>query len=182
MPEEMFVRHCCATMAGIKTGNLFSCPNYGEREVREFVRTINRKLCSKGMRTIMMSTADNRCLVYSYRPKLLEQDLSDFNARQKLSELGYCCDNQAQCVALLAKKIKKSSTFPHEIGFFLGYPSDDVLSFIKNDKCAQCTGCWKVYHNKEKAEKTFEKYKKCEKVYYENWKKGSVIERLTVSA
>lgn len=45
---------------------------------------------------------------------------------------------------------------PHEIGLFLGYPLDDVKSFIKN-KGKNCICCryWKVYHHPEQAQKTF---------------------------
>ncbi len=181
MPEEIFVRHCSATMAGLKTGNLFSCPDYCECEVREFVKSLNQKLGCKGLRAVMMTTEDHRCLVYAYRPKLLEKDLENSSARAKLSELGYCCDNQSKCVAQLAKKIKHCKTFPHEIGFFLGYPANDVIGFIQNKRCAKCVGCWKVYDDEQSAEKTFAKYKKCERVYYNSYKQGRVLEKLTVA-
>ncbi|MPN31536.1 hypothetical protein SDC9_179010 [bioreactor metagenome] len=48
---------------------------------------------------------------------------------------------------------------PHELGIFLGFPLEDVKEFITNPykECLLC-GYWKVYHNKEKALKTFKYY------------------------
>lgn len=49
--------------------------------------------------------------------------------------------------------------FPHEIGLFLGYPIEDVESYIKNkgEDYIIC-GIWKVYHNVDAAVHTFGKY------------------------
>ena len=50
MSEEMFVRQCAPTLAGVKTGSLFSCP-YDTREgMTEDVRRLNRVLVPKGLR------------------------------------------------------------------------------------------------------------------------------------
>ena len=71
--------------------------------------------------------------------------------------------------------------FPHEIGLFLGYPIDDVISFIENKgKNFKCCGCWKVYHDEDNAKKTFEKYKKCTNIYCKKYLQGSSLKRLTV--
>ena len=45
----------------------------------------------------------------------------------------------------------------------------------------KCVGCWKVYGDEEKAKKTFDLYKKCTRVYCDQWAKGRSIERLTVA-
>ena len=42
------------------------------------------------------------------------------------------------------------------------------------------SGFWKVYGDVHSAELLFNKYKKCTKVYCEQWKNGKTIERLTV--
>ena len=52
MSEEMFVRQCAPTLAGVKTGSLFSCP-YDTREgMTEDVRRLNRVLVPKGLRLL----------------------------------------------------------------------------------------------------------------------------------
>ena len=54
--------------------------------------------------------------------------------------------------------------FPHEIGLFLGYPLEDVESYIKNkgEDYLIC-GIWKVYHNVDAAVRTFGKYNELKK-------------------
>ena len=44
MSEELLVMHCSPTLAGIKTGNLFSCSFPNEYEMKECVRCWNRML------------------------------------------------------------------------------------------------------------------------------------------
>ena len=49
MSEELVVRQCAPTLAGIKTGSLFSCPCDSPEELRQEVRRINRLLAGKGL-------------------------------------------------------------------------------------------------------------------------------------
>lgn len=41
MSEEIFIRHCSPTLAGIKTANLFSCRFVDENEMRDSIRSLN---------------------------------------------------------------------------------------------------------------------------------------------
>lgn len=54
---------------------------------------------------------------------------------------------------------------PHELGIFLGYPIKDVKSFIECEgkDCLMC-GYWKVYHDVEKAQKSFSAYDKAKEI------------------
>jgi hypothetical protein len=49
--------------------------------------------------------------------------------------------------------------FPHEMGLLLGYPTEDVKGFITHQgyNCL-CGGYWKVYANKERKLKIFERF------------------------
>ena len=62
-----------------------------------------------------------------------------------------------ECLSLLGKRF--ANMCPHEIGVFLGYPIEDVVSFVDSpsSKC-KMVGYWKVYHDIEKAEIIFNKY------------------------
>lgn len=44
MSDEMIIRHCSPTLAGLKTGSLFSCEYTSEREVKESVQRLNQRL------------------------------------------------------------------------------------------------------------------------------------------
>lgn len=182
MSEELLVMHCSPTLAGIKTGSLFSCSFVSNEEIMESVRTLNRRLASKGLRVLPVRIAKGKALIYVYRPKKLMQDFTKKPVREILEELGYVCDNPGQCVIKLMNKLHNEPEFPHEIGLFLGYPAEDVRGFIDNKAaCSKCLGCWKVYGDPHKAKKVFSKYRKCTRVYCEQWRKGKTIERLTVA-
>ena len=183
MSEEMLIKHCSPTLAGIKTANIFNCP-YEEKQVLwEKLCTLNSKLISKGIRVIPIGVWQKRALIYIYRPSMLKQDLANEAALEILKECGYSCRNADRCVVELIHRIQESEAFPHEIGLFLGYPPEDVKGFIEHKgECYKCVGFWKVYGDENKAQRCFKNYRKCSQIYYDQWKKGRSFEQLTVAA
>lgn len=183
MPEEYLVRHCSPTLAGMKTGSLFVCPYDSKETLREEIRQLNRRLGPKGLRILPLRFSEKRVTIYVYRPAGLTRDLSEAAAAAILQQQGYtlgnCCEH---CIAQLVRRLREQSSFPHEIGLFLGYPPEDVLGFIENKaQGCKCVGCWKVYGDEETAKNCFAKYEKCTRVYCDKWAQGRTIERLTVS-
>ena len=75
MSEEMLVCHCSPTLAGLKTGSLFSCPYSSQKMIIKEIREFNQKLTQKGIRIIPVRISDKRMLVYVYRPEKLKEDL-----------------------------------------------------------------------------------------------------------
>lgn len=68
---------------------------------------------------------------------------------------------------------------PHEIGFFLGYPYDDVVGFIENKgENSLCSGCWKVYSRARDAQACFCCYKTCTAAYEDLFDEGVPIDCL----
>lgn len=182
MSDEMIIRHCSPTLAGLKTGNMFSCPYTDLKEFYSEVRSLNRKLVPKGVRAVPLRASDGRALLYLYRPNKLETDLAAEDAVRLLETYGYSADDSCKCVARLGKRLHEAEEFPHEIGLFLGYPPEDVRGFIENHaEGYKCVGCWKVYGDETSARKKFDCYKKCTDVYCSQWAKGKSIERLTVA-
>lgn len=182
MSEKMLVRNCSPTMAGLKTGNLFSCDFESVAQMREILRSYNRRLTPKGVRLLPVRFRNGRALIYVYRPTRLAQDLCDRTARDILHARGYRCDQPSACVARLARRLHDSEEFPHEIGLFLGYPPKDVHGFIElgADAC-KCSGVWRVYDDEERAKRLFDQYRKCTNVYSRKWEEGKSLERLTVA-
>lgn len=182
MSEDFIIRHCAPTLAGIKTGNLFTCPCENKEALLHSLRQLNKRLGGKGLRILPMRFSEKKALIYLYRPGKLRKDLAHTTAAQLLISHGYNTGSCEKCVVHLAKKLRQQEDFPHEIGLFLGYPPEDVYGFIENNACGcKCTGCWKVYGDEEAAKKKFAQYKKCTQVYYDQWAKGKAIERLTVA-
>lgn len=182
MSEEMIIRHCSPTLAGIKTGNMFTYPYRSVQEMRADIRSWNRLLSSKGLCVLPLKYNGRSALVYFYRPAMLLRDLKDKAASKILHGCGYGSQSPGRCIAQLSKRMADGGEFPHEVGLFLGYPPEDVKGFIENKSaCFKCVGCWKVYGDEEQAKKIFSKYKKCTQLYSRLYANGKGIERLTVA-
>lgn len=183
MSEELLVRHCSPTLAGLKTGNLFSYKVESIALLKRKIKYMNKMLNSKGVYVCLLKLCGNRALIYVFRPSRLKSDLNREEARDLLSKTGYSGESLYGYIRHLSERIGKGSEFPHEIGLFLGYPIDDIKGFIANKgKNSKCTGCWKVYCNESEAIKTFEKFKKCTDVYCRKLNEGLSIMRLTIVA
>ena len=182
MSEEMIIRHCSPTLAGIKTGNMFRCAYFSRKELFNDIRNINKRLFKKGIRVIPLRIDDESALIYIYRPAKLKEDLKQADVISLLEQLGYSLNKPEHCVAELVLRMRTQEKFPHEVGLFLGYPPEDVSGFIDNEaKNSKCIGCWKVYGNKEAAQRKFDLYKKCTDILSEQYALGKAIERLTVA-
>ena len=178
MSEELIVRHCAPTLANLKTGSLFVCPITDRPSFFSSLRSLNELLVPKGLRALPLRIREYSALVYLYRPSRLKKDLEDPAAIKILQDHGYSC--YGKCLPKLIERIRASEEFPHEIGLFLGYPPEDVQGFLDHRPC-KCSGCWKVYGDENRATKTFDLYKKCERVYCQQLARGIDIKRLTVA-
>ena len=183
MPEEFIIRHCAPTLAGLKAGNLLSCPDTGLDETRCAIAHWNHKLGQKGVRFALLGRRNGRVLILAYRLSRLERALREPGVRSFLSGLGYPYEHIPDMIAHLGARVSAGGSFPHEIGVFLGYPLADVKAFIeqKGENCA-CCGCWKAYADQNTAKEAFEKYKKCAEVYRRCHARGADICRLTITA
>ena len=182
MPEEFVISQCSPTMAGLKTGNLFSCPAEDGETLRDSIRRLNAALVPRGARILPIKRMSGRVLCYMYRPEKLKQDLSGELARSILAARAYPVGNVDRCVAELCRRLQQDAAFPHEVGLFLGYPAGDVDGFIRlGARSAKCVGTWKVYGDEQRAKDKFAQYKKCTKVYGECFQKQISFDQLIVA-
>ena len=182
MPEEFVISKCSPTMAGLKTGNLFSCPAEDGDSLRDSIRRLNATLVPRGARILPVKRMRGRVLCYMYRPEKLKEDLSGELARSSLAARAYPVGNADRCVAELCRRLQSDAAFPHEVGLFLGYPAGDVDGFIRlGARRAKCVGTWKVYGDIAAAQRKFALYRKCTRVYSEAYKKHNSFDRLVVS-
>ncbi len=180
MSEELLIRHCSPTLAGIKIGNLFTCPYHGDiTELRAEIRSYNRRLSAKGVRILPLLIREQDALIYVYRPSRLHDKLSDSATVRLLQQCGYCGATPKTWVAQLSRRIHSQKEFPHEIGLFLGYPLADVCGFMEH-KTPKHVGIWKVYDDVEQTKQLFRQYRKCTAVYKRCLQNGQTIDRLTV--
>ena len=116
---------------------------------------------------------------FQLRPVLVRAEVAE---RQKLlRRRGYPTEDATRCVVRLMHRVCEGPEFPHEIGLFLGYPTEDVRGFIERDTPCKCVGCWKVYGDAAAAEERFRQYRRCTAAYCRALDLGQSVERLTVA-
>ena len=93
MPDEMIIRHCAPTLAGMKTGNMFTYHFKDSSELRKTMRRLNTLFRGKGIRVLPLRYQKNCALIYLYRPSKLSKDLENDVARTILTECGYCVNS-----------------------------------------------------------------------------------------
>ena len=178
----MLVRYCAPTLAGIKTGSMFSCSFADKDSLRTYIRKLNRSLCGKGIRAVPLKFQNGRALIYLYRPAYLTRDIKRDGAKRILHERGYGTECADKCVSLLRRRMYEKGEFPHEVGLFLGYPPEDVQGFISNKAVNyKYCGLWKVYGDVESAKQTFLRYKLCTDFYCTMLRNGNSLDRLTIN-
>lgn len=180
MAEELIIKCCAPTLAGLKAGSIFCVGkkwgNMGA-ELKECIDVLK----SKGLKVRSMKGCKGQRLIYVYRPDIVRRMVEDKGCACLLKNYGYCTDSAESAVSCLLDRIRRENEFPHEIGLFLGYPREDVEGYICNKgKNYRMSGMWKVYGDKERAEKKFAAYKKCTDVYIKCYKRGSHLDKLTV--
>ena len=86
-------------------------------------------------------------------------------------------------LCILRKRIIQGAEFPHEIGFFFGYPAEDVFAFIREKgHNYKLVGDWKVYGDGKAALHTFRSYARCRKRLLEQASAGGDIVSLLTPA
>lgn len=171
----------------------------------EAARYCQRQVSSAGVAIRILAWKRCGALVYVYRPRELAVYLVDRRAAYPLEMEGYRIGNLEACLDELSRRLQNRSNaavkrandeskpcpcsnrvcrseFPHEIGFFLGYPYEDVIGFIKNRGQNYLeVGPWKVYADQSQARRTFARYRRCTRIYARAYRSGQSLRRLTVS-
>lgn len=181
MMERLLVTHCAPTLAGLKSGSLFTAVLTNEAALREKVAQLNEGFIPHGLNLMILRIQEERALIYLYRERSVAASLANPEIWAFLQECGY----QEPCISCvlstLCDRLRKWEQFPHEIGIFLDYPLHDVIGFIRNEgrNCLLC-GCWKCYENPGETARTFARYQKCKEVYMQRFADGFPLSKLTV--
>jgi hypothetical protein len=177
--DMMLAQHCAPVLLGKKPAALFPMP-LGWDE------TLALMPLPGSMRFLLFRRPGKNVLVFAYCPRLLSSVLDMVGARETLGTLGYptvVADDPSPCLAFLEQRFREGADFPHEVGFFLGYPPEDVLGFIhhRGSHCKLC-GMWKVYGNAARAAALFAEYAQCRERLLKYVQNGGVILREKPSA
>lgn len=173
--DRLIVAHCAPTLADLKCSSLV-CLSDLDSPCQEVIDA----LYPKGISFQFLTNRKGIPLLFMYRRVPLFKALREADAAKYLSKAGYDLTDLDKCIARLACRFSECN-FPHEVGFFLGYPAKDVIGFIDNKgENFLLSGMWKVYDNIEQAAKTFKAYEKCKRVYLFCFEGGRSLQKLCV--
>ncbi|MFR3995812.1 MAG: DUF3793 family protein, partial [Turicibacter sp.] len=176
---EFIINYCAPTLAHIKVANLFSYPLTSLETLKEELRAVNEQINPSGIYATLLKIGKKRALIYVYEKEALESELRNLKVKEFLKPIGYPSINLKECLNFLKKRLMLSEEFPHEIGFFLGYPYEDVIGFIEHQgKDYVYKGYWKVYANVEEMKNLFQKYADCKQYYLKQYGEGISLQRL----
>lgn len=94
-----------------------------------------------------------------WRPRRIHSLLSDAGAREFLAK-NHLPSRDGALMGELMRRLRayygNRAPFPHEIGFILGYPIEDVDGFMSDGgQGARACGRWKVYGDVDEALRRF---------------------------
>ncbi len=159
--EKMLLHFAAPALCGIKSANLLSARS--STVDYECLASWNRLLAVSGRRIRTIRRSSGRLLIFIYDEERLSGLLAGAEALAYLASKGYPVGLGLHAMlGELFRRLASSPDFPHEIGLFLGYPLDDVLSFERDGgKSSSYCGMWQVYGNVELAVKQMERYRSC---------------------
>ena len=165
--EAQLLFHASPALLGEKQANLFAFPLSRFKDCQKEIRAYRKSLAPLGISVEYLYCSHNRVYLYIYRKELLLAFLNRPAVKAFLVRCGYPADigteaSLQSCLCYLRKRVVEGGDFPHEIGFFLGYPEEDVFSFIREKgQNYKFVGCWKVYGDENAARTTFRRYRDC---------------------
>ena len=182
--EEQLILHASPVISKLKASNMFSIPIEQAPVVKDDFCMYCKLLSEKGLKMRFLYCKGGKVNVFIYDSKKLWDILSDKKVQLFLEKYGYPCQsNLEDMVKFLRQRICSQSGFPHEIGFFLGYPTEDVFQFIcENGKNYKMCGCWKVYTDEKKAAHLFEAYEKIRITFLSMAKSGIPVKKIISAA
>lgn len=150
------VTQCAPVLKGIKASNLITAEVGTWKKVRQYLQGC-RVIC------VLLYADAKKEVLFLYRYEMLERYLKQKRVRMFLARYGYERTDVANVLARLRIRYQRYAgaglEFPHELGVLLEYPVEDVEGFIANQgRNSLMEKYWKVYHNREEAEKIFRLY------------------------
>lgn len=173
------VTQCAPVLKGIKISNIVTVQQGMYLPIRKHLKG-SRIIC------IPLYSEPRKEVLFLYRYDMLEIHLRKKEVRRFLERFGYLDMSVVGVIIRLrqryARYVQGKEEFPHELGVILEYPVKDVEGFIENrGKNCLMERYWKVYHNKEQAERIFQKYDQVKEEALEEIVSGFPLCRIAVS-
>lgn len=179
--ERDLLNFASPALLGRKQANLFSFSMNCLTDYRKEIERYKKELAPLGISVEYLYCLQNRVYLLVYRKDMMLQYLRQPAVKEFLIKEGYPAnigeeESLYQTLCILRKHIIQGAEFPHEVGFFFGYPPEDVFSFIREKgQNYKLVGDWKVYGDGKAALRTFRSYAKCRKRLMEQATAGADI-------
>ncbi|QXE20640.1 DUF3793 family protein [Clostridium sp. 001] len=175
----VIICHCAPTLKKQKIASLIIFSDNGRKLNLIWERYKDRIKENLKISFFELRRNKKNITVLFYNDKMLETSIKCQKNIDFLNRFGYTNEMDLnQCLCHLSKRFEKIC--PHEIGVFLGYPIEDVITFVDcpSIKC-KMIGYWKVYHDVENAKAIFNSYdlikKKMIGLIFEGYKPTQLI-------
>lgn len=154
--EVRLALQCAPLITRIKISNLLTVS--GKESGR-----IHAILTGTGIECYCLYRQGEYCIYFLYYRDAFENYLNELSIKKALEDNGYPDVGVISVLKRLCKRYKAfrngTGKFPHEMGFLLGYPIEDVEGFILNKgENYLYAGYWKVYKDVEDRKLLFEAY------------------------
>lgn len=154
--ERDIAYYCAPVIVGIKSANTIMISSNEQNMLTSILEETE-------LSHYLLYKTRNKSFYYIYRSRLIKQTLQRKDVISMMQEFGYQNVDLEDCLTILKRRynqyINKTAQYPHEIGFLLDYPVNDVIGFIQNNgKDSSLCGYWKVYSNVEYARFIFSCY------------------------
>ena len=179
--EKDLLTFASPALLGRKQANLISFSIDCLTDYRKEIDRYKKELAPLGISVEYLYCLQNRVYLLVYRKDMMLQYLRQPAVKEFLIKEGYPAnigeeESLYQTLCILRKHIIQGAEFPHEVGFFFGYPPEDVFSFIREKgQNYKLVGDWKVYGDGKAALRTFRSYAKCRKRLMEQATAGADI-------
>ncbi|MDR0720879.1 MAG: DUF3793 family protein [Treponema sp.] len=165
--ERVIINQCGPILMGDKPSAVFPLQS-------EICFAGLTRLLPPNIQLLTLRKNANSLLVMAFDKNLLEKTLSNKKILTLLAGMGYPAGVSVYVLLDYLKNRFHCEDFPHEVGFFLGFPVEDVLGFVKHrGQNYKLCGYWKVYGNVSRAKECFRKYDFCRermKIYFHQLK------------
>ncbi len=141
--ETQLVLQCAPVISRLKASNLL---NIGEDKEPALLQM----LTDSGLLAVKLLTVSGRSTFLVYEPVKLEKYFHMPAAKKGLKNFGYKGDSLEEWIQEFGIRFQTymltKQEFPHEVGYLLGYPVEDVEGFVKyHGQNYLAMGYWKVY-------------------------------------
>lgn len=172
--EMQMALQCAPLLSGLKVSNLLIIAAEDIVKIKQIIKYSD-------VEYRILSVREEKATILLFRREELERYFEDERVRVLLAMMGYQ-DYSLQALLFCFQKRyiayqKKEETFPHEMGFFLGYPIEDVIGFIKyQGKDFLCNGYWKVYDKPKQKTLLFQQFDRAQRLLVEYISQGGDLE------